>query len=350
MICMGTIMITAEKIVQNALSLGYHKCGIIPVELMDGYEARLQERMDRFPETKGRYEDFRIFSHLRDKYPWVNAIVICSYWYGKYRIPEHLKGRIAKYYLTDARRDRNSDGYKASVAFERFLTDSGLHVETDRDFGLTALRWAGMKAGIGIIRKNNFFYTEKGSYQYLEAFLIDRSFEHIEEPKARPCPDNCGLCIKSCPSHSLEAPFTMCRNTCVSCLTTWDGWDYRKEPLRENIGKWVYGCDVCQDVCPFNRKAWEDAEEFPGLEELSSHLTNEELVKADYTWLHDVLQPKLWYIPEDKVWRYKTNALNAIFNNYEPEYLPLIRKACSDPSVEVRRFAQWILEQLEVEE
>ena len=50
---------------------------------------------------------------------------------------------------------------------------------TDRDFGITALRWAGMKAGIGIIRKNNFFYTEKGSYQYLEAFLIDEPLQYI---------------------------------------------------------------------------------------------------------------------------------------------------------------------------
>lgn len=90
-----------------------------------------------------------------------------------------MKGRVAKYYLTDGRRHTDSEGYKTSVAFEKYLADCGLQVATDRDFGITALRWAGMKAGIGIIRKNNFFYTEKGSYQYLEAFLMMSRFSTL---------------------------------------------------------------------------------------------------------------------------------------------------------------------------
>lgn len=53
--------------------------------------------------------------------------------------------------------------------------------------------------------------------------------------------------MKACPTGSLEMPYMMCRNTCVSCLTTWDGWDLRKEPLRDKFGKWIYGCDACQD-------------------------------------------------------------------------------------------------------
>lgn len=64
---------------------------------------------------------------------------------------QRMKGRVAKYYLTDGRRHTDSEGYKTSVAFEKYLADCGLQVATDRDFGITALRWAGMKAGIGII-------------------------------------------------------------------------------------------------------------------------------------------------------------------------------------------------------
>lgn len=113
---------------------------------------------------------------------------------------QRMKGRVAKYYLTDGRRHTDSEGYKTSVAFEKYLADCGLQVATDRDFGITALRWAGMKAGIGIIRKNNFFYTEKGSYQYLEAFLIDEPPQYIVENQIRPCAEKCNLCIRSCPT------------------------------------------------------------------------------------------------------------------------------------------------------
>ena len=52
-----------------------------------------------------------------------------------------MKGRVAKYYLTDGRRHTDSEGYKTSVAFEKYLADCGLQVATDRDFGITALRW-----------------------------------------------------------------------------------------------------------------------------------------------------------------------------------------------------------------
>ena len=81
------------------------------------------------------------------------------------------------------------------------------------------------------------------------------------------------------------------------------------EPLRAKMGRWAYGCDVCQDVCPFNRGAWNGSEEFPGLAELTKYLPLTEIVEADYDLLKDIVQPALWYIPADKAWRYKTNAL-----------------------------------------
>lgn len=342
----GIIMINASDIVNSAIKLGFDKCGIIPITMMRGYEEKLKERIRHFPETREKYEDFFSFANLEKDYPWAKAVVICSYWYGKYHIPNELQGRIAKYYLTDGRRDAASAGYQTSIAFEKYLICCGFRIATDRDFGITSLRWAAMKAGIGIIRKNNFFYTERGSYQYLEAFLIDQPLEYITENAIQPCAQTCNLCIKACPTKSLEEPYMMCRNTCVSCLTTWDGWDLTKEPLRDKFGKWIYGCDVCQDVCPYNKKAWKDTKEFPGLEELSKHLTYEKIVLADYNWLETVLRPKLWYIPKGKEWRYKTNALNAMLNNYLPEYFKIIKDACQDEYEEVRNMAKWVLESL----
>lgn len=228
------------------------------------------------------------------------------------------------------------------MAFEKYLADCGLRVATDRDFGITALRWAGMQAGIGIIRKNNFFYTEKGSYQYLEAFLIDEPLEYIAEHTLRPCADKCNQCMRACPTGSLEAPYMMCRNTCVSCLTTWDGWDLRKEPLQNRFGKWIYGCDAC----PYNRNAWKSTEKFPELEAWTRHFTWENIVFSDYDWLRTVIQPKLWYIPKGKEWRYKTNALNAMLNNYEQKYLPVIKAACQDEYAQVRDMAKWVLKEV----
>lgn len=337
----------AIDIVNSAIKLGFNKCGIIPVSMMFGYEEKLEERLRYFPNTKEKFEAFRSFANLQQSYPWAKAIVICSYWYGKYYIPDELNGCIAKYYLTDSRRDTTSEGYQISIAFENYLRDYGLQVATDREFGMTALRWAAMQAGIGIIRKNNFFYTEKGSYHSLEAFLINKPLSYIAEHSIKPCAPSCNLCIKACPTKSLEAPYRMNRDTCISCLTTWDGWDLTKEPLHDKFGKWIYGCDTCQDVCPYNKRAWTSEKVFPGLEVLSKRLTYEEIIRADYKWLETIVQPKLWYIPKGKEWRYKTNALNAMLNNYTSEYLPIIKDACQDEVEEVRKMANWVLEQLQ---
>lgn len=339
-------MKTAEEIVQRAIALGYDKCGVILLDKMKGYEKRLEERMAYFPENRKRYEKFRAFSHMEETYPWAKAVVVCSFWYGKYRIPERLQGHIAKYYLTDGRKDPASPGYQTSIAFESYLRDSGFQVKTERKFGLTALRWAAVEAGLGIMRKNNFFYTEKGSYQHLEAFLIDQPLEYLSESKVRPCSEKCDLCQKACPTGSLAAPYQMNRDACISWLTTWDDWNPAKEPLQDQMGDWIYGCDVCQDVCPYNQKAWSEEEAFPGLEELSQHLTCSEIVGADYDWLQKVLQPKFWYISKGKEWRYKTDVLHYICHHYSVKYLSIIQAACEDEREEVRKMARWVLEQV----
>ena len=138
----------AVDIVNKAIALGYDTCGIIPVEQMAGYEARLEERMEHFPQTREKYEGFRRFAHPQTEYPWAKAVVIVSFWYGKYRIPGGMQGRVAKYYLTDARKNPDSEGSKTSVALEKYLTDCGFRVATKRNYGTTALRWAAMQAGI----------------------------------------------------------------------------------------------------------------------------------------------------------------------------------------------------------
>ena len=225
--------VTALDIVNKAIELGFDKCGIIPVGIMYGNENRLEKRMAYFPQTKDNYESFRSFAHLQKSYSWAKAIVILSFWYEKYHIPNVVRDCVAKYYLTDGRKNTDLQGYKISVAFEEDLGDFGFQVAADRDFGITALRWA----GIGIIRKNNFFYVEKGSYQHLETFLIDEPLQYVMESHIRPCSEKCNLCMKVCPTGSLEAPYMMCRNICVSCLTTWDGWDLRNEPFQNKFGK-----------------------------------------------------------------------------------------------------------------
>jgi len=336
----------AEQIKSAALNMGYEKCGIIKISDMSGYEEKLNERIERIPEVKPYHEGFYRFAHLQDTYPWAKSIVICIRQYGKYYIPDNLKGLIGKAYLMDSRKDERSKDFQDSLKFEKYMQEMGVKTETERKFGITALRWAALKAGIGLVRKNNFLYTESGSWVYLEAWLIDKELEAVEIPTIKECPEHCNLCIKSCPTNSLSQPYTMNRSSCISCLTTFEGWDLPNEKFNNQMGSWVFGCDVCQDVCPMNKGTWKATEEFPDLSELSQHISLEKILKMDYAFLEKVMQPKFWYIEKANVWRWKTNAINAMVNDYKEQYREYILYACNDSNEKVREMAEWAVQKL----
>lgn len=326
--------------------MGYEKCGIIKISDMSGYEEKLDERVERIPETKPFYERFYHFAHLQDLYPWAKSIVIGVSHYGKYHVPEHLQGLIGKAYLFDSRRDEQSKELQDSLKFEAAMQEMGLKTEAERKFGITALRWAALKAGLGLVRRNNFFYTEAGSWMHLEAWLIDRELESREIPTVKECPKDCNLCIKSCPTVSLSQPYTMNPTSCISYLTTFGGRDFPHGKYNAQMGGWVYGCDVCQDVCPMNKNRWNATESFPALDELSQHLSLEKILEMDYPFLEQVIQPKFWYIEKEDTWKWKTNAINAMVNNYKGQYRKFIYDACNDSNSKVREMGEWAIKKL----
>lgn len=338
----------AIKIKDMALELGYEKCGIIKVEEMYDYEDRLDERIEKIPMTKGFYSKYYPFAHTQDTYPWAKSIVVCVRRYDNYHVPEHLQGVIGKTYMFDVRLDENSKDFQSGIKFEKYIQDLGIKVHTERKFGVTGMRWAAFKAGLGIIRRNNFFYTEKGSWLTLEAWVIDKELEYKETPNIRPCSEKCNLCIKACPTKSLSEPYTMNPLACVSCLTTFAGRDMPNESFKEEIGDWIYGCDVCQDSCPMNKNKWVGNEEFTNLEELSKKISLEKIIKMDYDFLENVLQKKFWYIPKNDVWKWKVNAINAMINNYKDEYKTSIYEALEDSHEKVREMADFAIKKLSI--
>ncbi len=333
----------ALSIKQKALRLGYDACGIVDVAKMRGYAQKLQQRMALFPETKPHYEAFLPFAQPNQNYPWAKAVVVAARRYGKYNIPTNLRDLIGKYYLTDSRREPDNADYKDSVALEEFMQGLGLQTATERNYGITALRWAAQEAGLGLVRKNNFFYTNHGSWVYLEAWLINQKLELHGGAQLKPCPPACGLCVKACPTGSLNAPYTMNRNSCIACINAWEGWDLSTDIYASKTQAWLYGCDACQDACPFNKKAWSHELEFPGLAALAELIAPEKIVAMPYSELLACLQPRFWYIGKKNLWKWKSNALNAMCNCYKKSYRPYIEAALHDENEQVRRMANWVL-------
>jgi len=339
----------ASDIRKKALEFGFTKCGIINVDAVEGFKEKLDQRVAAFPMSSLMYNRFRHFTDVRRSFPWAESLVVCVHDYAKYEVPESLKGRVGRAYMFDGRRDKNSEVYRAKEELTGYLKGLGMQVAREDDYGITSLRFAAEKAGLGRVRKNNFFYTENGSWNSIDVFAVDAKLELIDDDKTKECPDDCNNCMKACPTGSLTGPYTMQPMSCVSFITSKSGGlvELAGNPLSEKIGNWVFGCDECQKACPFDRRP-EGKEKFPGLDAIADELSLENIVDMSDEFFNDVLQPKFWYIEQGMQWMWKVNALNAMKNDYKEEYAPYIRKCVDDPNERISRMARWVCETLHI--
>jgi epoxyqueuosine reductase len=331
-----------QRIQKRAYELGYEKCDIIPIDLMDGYAEKFNERIEKVPKSKFFYQNQERLVKVKEIYPWAKSVVVLTAKYGKYKVPEELKGHIAKAYLFDTRIDQETKEYQNNRDLEKYMQELGLKVETNQKFGVVGMRWAALQAGLGIIRKNNFLYTENGSWVHLEAWVTDKEMELKETNNVVKCPENCNRCREACPTKSLSAPFTMSPMECISFLTTFGGRDLPQEPLSKAFGSCIYGCDICQDACPMNKNKWKEEEEFPGLKELAPFLTPDNILNMDEKFYIEKVQPKFFYVSPEDFWKWKVNVLNYMRNNYKEDYKKSIIAACDNENSKISEMANSI--------
>jgi epoxyqueuosine reductase len=145
--------------------------------------------------------------------------------------------------------------------------------------------WA-QRAGIGWEGKHtNVISQEFGSWLFLGEIILNIELDY-DVPATDHCGD-CTLCIEACPTDAIVEPYIVDSNKCISYLTIEHRGEIAKE-LGEMFDRWIYGCDICQDVCPWNHKFGQETEvkeftprEFnkaPLLEEVAS-ITQEEFSK-----------------------------------------------------------------------
>lgn len=335
-----------QDIRTKALELGYEDCGIVRFEALAEYREKLDERIAKLPSNGMAFEFLKGYENPANSLPGMKSLVVAIIPCFQFDLPPELDGVVGKTYLFDNRQDEQAPFFQKRMEFSTFLENLGLKCISRSGHGIPApARWAAYKAGLGLIRRNNFFYTANGSYNFIELFAIDRDLELIRDIGLDSCPPNCNLCMKCCPTGSLKAPYTMSMVECVSFQTSLAanfGLGIPSAELAPLIGNWLYGCDACQDICPFNRGKAKGGTAFPGVTALLPSLRPEHIMEMTPEKMEETLAAKFWYIKKENLWKWKVNALTVLMNRYTPSLANAIRRGRTDPEEQVRRYAEFV--------
>jgi epoxyqueuosine reductase len=199
------------------------------------------------------------------------------------------------------------------------------------------------RAGLGWFGKNTMLLNKRlGSYFFLGALLLDLELRPDPPHEASHC-GTCTACLDACPTQAFTGPGWLDSRRCISYLTIELRGPVPPE-LRRPVGNWLFGCDVCQEVCPWNRKAPPGAEPAfearPGLEAIDP---TELLGLTEEEFRRRFRGTALMRTKRRGLLR---NAAIVLGNHGDPAALPALRKALTDPDPVIREAAQWAIEQI----
>lgn len=202
-------------------------------------------------------------------------------------------------------------------------------------------RAAAKRSGLGWFGKNtNILTPELGSWVFLGQIVTDLDLEP-DSPLKKTC-GSCVLCIKACPTGAIIAPYSIDNTRCISHLTIENRGPIPLE-LRPQMLDWVFGCDICQEVCPVNRKATANRE--PGFQRKGLGLIDlSELLQLS----EEQFQQRFQGTPIMRAKRIglKRNACVALGNIKNPEAIPILGQALTQEEALVRCHAAWALGQI----
>lgn len=241
---------------QRALSEGFEKVGIVPAERLDDAHDRLLAWLGRgyHGEMAWMARDSEMRSDPRKLFPAARSVVVVAMNYytpAAYR-DDPATGKVSRYAWGDDYHEVLNVKLRSLL---KWIQEELPQVEGKVCVDIQPMMdkaWA-VRAGLGWIGKHsNLITTEYGSWVFIGELLLSIDLEYETELVADHC-GSCTLCIDACPTGAITEPYTVDSNKCISYATIELRDTELPHDVAENLEGWFYGCDICQDVCPWNR-------------------------------------------------------------------------------------------------
>ena len=373
------------RIKHHARNAGFDLCGVAPVRdfkelhVFPAWIADNKHGEMKYMEARNEAGDLKRASLARVA-PWARSVIVCA-----------INYNTAHPYSNDPETNNASQGWISRYAWAREDYHNALLCRLEKmeseireelaptsnwpqatgnlllrsyvDTGPLIERVYAKYAGIGWIGKNTCVINQKlGSWLFLGVILTSLDLtksDRAESDRANtdhdpitliadlPAPDRCGSCtrcIAACPTQAITAPGELDARLCISYLTI-EKRGTIPEELREGIGRHVFGCDICQDVCPWNRRApVTSAAEFEAREGLVNP-SLEWLAEMEAAAFREVFRGSP--VRRAKLSGLRRNAAVAMGNSGDKKFVPTLKELCEDADAVVAEHARWALGRLE---
>ena len=242
-----------------AAELGFEVAGISSVEPLERDDIAFNRWCDEGHAADMGYMTRRPELHARPAVlvPYARSLITLAVDYAVSAPPfehEHRYGRVARYAWGLDYHDVVKPRLQALVDKIEAIAGREVHARCFVDAVPLLERAVAARAGLGFFGKNtNLLQPRSGSWFFLSEILLDLELPADNREIKVSC-GSCRRCIDACPTDAFPAPYVLDSRKCISYLTIENKGAIPRE-LRASVGDWVFGCDVCQDVCPFNRFA-----------------------------------------------------------------------------------------------
>jgi epoxyqueuosine reductase len=329
--------VTAAELERLAEELGIDAIGATQAGPYDNTEADILSRRARglFADLRFTMAQPEVSCHPETLLPGAQTVVsaaLCYYAPGPE--PGPGEGRMPRYTWRDAYadlRERLDALGRRLGADYRVLVDANQHVD----------REAAARSGVGFYGKNTLLITRRhGSWVVLGTLVTTAELEPTP-PLDLDC-GSCRLCIDACPTGALDDPGTVDANRCLSY------WTQSKHPIpeqfRRELGDRVYGCDICQDICPWNRGIEKRRADQPLAPDAEPTVSLVDWLEADDADLR--VRYERLFVPRNDPRYLRRNALIALGNNGGEEHLPLAESYARTDDPLLHEQAEWTLARL----
>ena len=244
------------RIKTHARALGFHKVGIVRAEALPAehrrFEAWLQRGFHGGMSWMSRDPAQRTDPRLL--FPEARSVVVVALNYYTQHQHSHSSatGKVSRYAWGDDYHEVVGDKLRELLSWikeQQPATDGKVCVDIQPTMDKA---WA-VRAGLGWMGKHtNLITPEYGSWVFLGELLLNLELEYTEKEVADQC-GSCTLCIDACPTSAIVEPYLVNSHLCISHATIESRAPAISKEVATNLEGWLYGCDICQDVCPWNQ-------------------------------------------------------------------------------------------------